>query len=126
MGLHYFIRRQPSVAYYFFSGALTTYENARFEYSRLKRRTNYYSQLSELLYTLNTPVANLPYPKGRKLSTLDAFKKMNIRYVGDLVRRSSEELEARLGKTGWITVRSILQGLRLQAGAPIPGWRSPK
>ena len=127
VGLHYvhMKRRKANVARYLLVGALATYEDPAFEYSRLKRRSEPLEQLAELLFRLNTPVADLPYPPGRKRSILDVFKKMEIRYVGDLVRRTEEELKAPLNEMEWITVKSILLGLKLLPGVPIPQWRHP-
>lgn len=129
VSLHYvhMTRRKANVARYLLAGALATYEDPDFEYSRLKRKSEPIELLAELLYKLNTPVADLPYPAGRKLSILDTLrKKMDIRYVGDLIRHTEEELKANLSEMEWITVKSILLGLKLLPGAPISQWRPPQ
>ncbi|HSA59324.1 MAG TPA: hypothetical protein VLJ37_06525 [bacterium] len=128
VGLHYvhMTRRKAGVARYLLVGALATYEDPDFEYSRLKRLSEPIEQLAAFLYNLNTPVADLPYPTGRKLSILAAFKKMEIRYVGELARRSEDDLKALLSEMEWITVRSILLGLKLPQGLPIPHWKPPR
>jgi hypothetical protein len=128
VGLHYvhMTRRKAATARYLLVGALATYEDPDFEYSRLKRRSEPIERLAELLHKLDTPVADLPYPPGRKLSILDVFKKMEIHYVGELVRRTEGELKAHLNEMEWVTVKSILLGLKLPRDFPIPHWRPPR
>jgi hypothetical protein len=127
LGLHYVhgMHRRATTAYYMLSGALEVHETPGFEYTRMKKKTASLTQLSEFLYTLNTPVAALDYPKGRKLAVVDILKKLDVHYVGDLVRKSEDELKAALGQTHWLTVRSLLKNLKLAAGVPIPQWRRP-
>jgi hypothetical protein len=128
LGLHYvhMTRRKATATYYLYSGGLATFQDPDFEYSRLRRKNPDSEELAALLYTLNTPVTELPYPAGRKLSILEVFKKSGIRLVGDLVRRDAEDLKSRLNGMEWITVQSILRGLGLQPGTPIPQWKAPK
>lgn len=121
-------RRKVDVASYFFSGALATYEDPRYGYTLVRSEKHHRSEverLAELFRILNQPVQNLPYPAGRKLLILDIFKRLNIRRVGDLVQYDAEQLKRNLGAIEWVTVRSILKGLRLEPGSSIPQWRRP-
>ncbi len=119
-------RRAEGTAHYFFFGALTVHNDPEFNYTLLKRKDAHMETLAVLLYALNLRVEDLPYPDGRKLSTLDAFKKLGIRYVGELVQRDVHELQDVLDAMEWITIKSILKNLNLVPGTHIPQWRPPR
>jgi hypothetical protein len=129
LGLHYVhgTHRRAATAYYLLAGGLEVHDTPGFEYSKLKRKTRFLEDVSRLLFTLNTPVAALDqYPKGKKLAIVDRLKKIDVHYVGELVRKKPEELQAALGSTYWSTVQSILRNLRLVPGSPVPQWRAPR
>lgn len=119
-------RRKAAAAHYLLAGGLDAFPDSDFEYSRQARRTESLALFSELLYRLNTPVADLPYPKGRKVAIVDALKKLGVTYVGELVRKDESALRGALGEMGWITIRSIIQNWKLAFGIPIPQWRAPR
>ena len=121
-------QKKASVANYFFSGALATYEDTRYGYTLVRNEKHDrrdVERLAEFFRILNLRVQDLPYPAGRKLLILDAFKRMEIRWVGDLVQYDAEQLKQNMGSVEWITVRSILKGLHLEPGTSIPQWRRP-
>lgn len=129
LGLHYVhgTRRRAVTAYYLLAGALDVYDTPGFEYSKLKRKTHFVEDVSRLVYTLNTPMAALDlYPKGKKLAIVDRLQKIDVHYVGELVSKKPEELQAALGSTYWSTVQSIFRSLRLLPGSTYPQWRAPR
>lgn len=130
LDLHYLgggKQRLTHVAHYFFSGALSTYPEDAHGYTRIRNKgeLEHFDQAAAALRILNMKVDRLPYPKGHKRSIVDAFAKMNIAFVGDLIQRSEDEITSHLGASEAIVVRSLLNGFRLGLGLSIPQWRRP-
>lgn len=118
-------RKTVDVAHYFFSGALTAYEDKSFGYTLLAERSQKVEQLAFLFHTLDMRVENLPFRPGRKQATVDLLKSLGIAYVGDLVQRDADALQKELGDFEWKAIGSMLKALNLKPGTPIPQWRRP-
>lgn len=127
VGLHFVHAKRRSVdeAWYLFFGALTFHRDPVHGYGLIQERSGLYEGIAKLLYTLNRRVEDLPFPEGRILSLREAFERMGIRYVGELVQREPAELERKLRALDWVTVKAILQKLGLAPGTPIKQWKPP-
>lgn len=127
IGLHYFHNQRDSVekALYLWSGIVQATSDPDFEYTAVEDDSPFL-QLAGAFYTLNLPVAHLPYPEGRKLALLNLLKEIGITYIGDLIQKDANELEKKLGKSALMEIRGILKAWVLPLGTHLPYWRPPR